>query len=309
MSKALGNASGIRIDNQVTAIIEFAAPKTLHAAIRSLYTLHSLFELSLGHRQRYRWIDLELTHIKDGDRKLRQRAQLHWSLCNERVEGETKTSLIDALLAPDRRPDEFSTVVTRWMNSAGVMGEPRERFATAFFGAYGHDRIVGAANMFDLLPQSYSPKKKESDASTKAAAARCRAIFEAVPESSAKQSVLSALGRVGTASLRDKVHHRAEKILATAANRFPELQLPCSQAVLCRNHYVHGSKASFDYQECFTEFAFLTDTLEFVFAVSDLIDLGWNFQQWLAQGTRHAFGAYVVNYGDNLRRLKALLGK
>ncbi len=309
-SHRMGSAAGIGIDNQVTAVIEFVEPKTLNAAIHWLYTLHSLFELSLGHRQRYRWIKLELTHrVKDDERDIHQTAQLHWSMCNERVEGDSRTSFSGVLLAPDRRPEEFSKVVTGWMNSAPVMSDPRERFATAFFGRFGINRIVGAANMFDLLPESHAPRKKELDDPLNAAVDQCRKIFYALPDSFAKQSVLSALGRVGTASLRDKIRHRADKIVALVGEKFPDLYLPCDHAVLCRNHYVHGSTASFDYKEHFTEFAFITDTLEFVFAVSDLIGLGWDLKSWMSEGPSmtHAFGAYMVNYPENIRRLKALV--
>lgn len=310
-SHGAGTAAGIGIDNEVTANIEFVQPKTLSAAIRALYTLHGLFELSLGRRQRYRWIELELTHrTKDNKHDLRQTARLYWSLCNERVENDSKTSLVDILLAPDRRPEEFAKVAAGWMDSAAIMGDPRERFATAFFGRYGINRIVGAANMFDLLPESRAPKKKEPDSQLKAAVEQCRKIFVTLPDSAAKQSVLSALGRVGTASLRDKVHHRADKVIAVVGGKFPDLYLPCDHATLARNHYVHGSQASFDYQEHFTEFAFITDTLEFVFATSDLLDLGWDLKSWMGEGTSmtHAFGAYITNYSENMRRLKALVG-
>jgi hypothetical protein len=310
-SHGMGTAAGIGFDNEVTVNIEFVQAKTLSAAIRALYTLHGLFELSLGQRQRYRWIELELTHrTKDVEHDLHQTARLYWSLCNERVTGDSKTSLTDILLAPDRRPEEFAKVAAGWMDSAAIMSDPRERFATAFFGRYGINRIVGAANMFDLLPESRAPKKKEPDALLKAAVQQCRKIFTSLPDSSAKQSVLSALGRVGTASLRDKVHHRAKKVMAVVSDKFPDLYLPCNHAVLARNHYVHGSQASFDYQEHFTEFAFITDTLEFVFAASDLLDLGWDLKSWMGEGTSmtHAFGAYIFGYPENMRRLKALVG-
>lgn len=309
-SHGAGTAAGIGIDNEVTANIEFVEPKSLSAAIHALYTLHGLFELSLGRRQRYRWIELELTHrTKDDERELHQTARLYWSLCNERVEDNSKTSLVDIFLAPDRRPEEFAKVVAGWMDSASIMGDPRERFATAFFGRYGINRIIGAANMFDLLPESRAPKKKEPDALLKAAAEQCRKTFAALPDSFAKQSVLSALGRVGTASLRDKVNHRADKVMAAGSDKFLDLYLPCNHAVLARNHYVHGSQASFNYQEHFTEFAFITDTLEFVFAISDLLDLGWDLKNWMGEGTSmsHAFSAYILNYPENMRRLKALV--
>ena len=127
----------------------------------------------------------------------------------------------------------------------------------------------------------------------------------------ARQSVLSALGRVGTASLRDKVYHCADILKAKSGGRFSEIYLPCSQAVTCRNHYVHGSTAEFDYQNEFSAFAFLIDTLEFVFAASDLIALGWDFDTWRSNGTTmsHNFGMYIANYEENMGQLKCLVSK
>lgn len=194
-------------------------------------------------------------------------------------------------------------MLTSWEIPESV--SPRRSFSN-----YGINRIVGAANMFDLLPESHAPKKKEPDEVLKAAVRHCRDTFAALPDSFAKQSVLSALGRVGTASLRDRVYHRVERVLAAAGGRFPDLHVPCNHAVLARNHYVHGSKASFDYREHFTEFAFITDTLEFVFAVSDLLDLGWSLETWMGNGLTmsHPFGAYVVDFPMNMQRLQKLVG-
>ncbi|GAB0062959.1 hypothetical protein IBA8401_39890 [Pseudomonas syringae] len=60
----------------------------------------------------------------------------------------------------------------------------------------------------------------------------------------------------------------------------------------------------------FSEFVFIIDTLEFVFAASDLLDLGWDMRRWMGQGVTmtHSFGAYIVNYSQNISRLKSLLG-
>lgn len=307
-----GNAAGIGFNNEVTANIDFAKPKTLSEAIDALRTLHGLFELSLGHRQRFRWIELELTQRSKAPTPDRpQTARLYWSLCNERVKGDSSTSLGDILLSPDRNPEEFAKVATGWMDSASTMGDPRVRFATAFYESYSINRIVGAANMFDLLPESHVPKTKQVDDSLKDAVAQCRKIFADLPESFAKQSVLSSLGRIGKASLRDKIYHRANKIIEVVGDQFPELYLPCSHAVLARNHYVHGSVGSFDYQKHLTEFVFIIDTLEFVFAASDLLDLGWDMKRWMDQGITmtHSFGAYVVNYSHNIGRLKNLVSR
>ena len=318
-SHSMGTAAGIGFSNKVIVNIEFAEPKTLSATINSLHTLHALFELSLGHRQRYQSIELELdrrTEVDQHDEEVDQRisyeqAHLYWSMCNDRVKNDIKPEYFETLLSADRRPDEFVKVTAGWMDSTSTMGDPRTRFATAFFGRYGIDRIVGAANMFDLLPESHAPKKKMIDKQLADVVDECRTLFEALPSTTAKQSVLSVLGRVGKASLPDKVYHRADKIMLAVGDKFPDLRLPCKHAVLARNHYVHGSDASFDYLENFTEFAFITDTLEFVFAVSDLLDLGWDFKNWMDEGTgmSHPFGAYFVDYSANLRRLQDLVKK
>ncbi|SEI18073.1 hypothetical protein SAMN05216228_103716 [Rhizobium tibeticum] len=113
-------------------------PKTLSAAVHELYTLHGLFELSIESRQRYQWIELEFTHsVKNGERDLHQKARLYWSLCNERVEEDSETSRMDVLLAPDRRPEEFTRVTAGWMDSAHIMADPRARFARLFSGHTG----------------------------------------------------------------------------------------------------------------------------------------------------------------------------
>ena len=311
-SHNMGNAAGIGIKNEVTANIEFKEPKTLDLTIDALSSLHSLFELNLGRRQRFSWIELELIHrSKESAHDMPQKAQLYWSMCNECVDNESKTNINDILISPEHHPEEFARVVTGWMNSVDTMGDPRGRFGTAFFGSYSIDRIVGAANMFDLLPESHAPRTKDVDASLKQAVVQCRKTFKDLPDSFAKQSILSAFGRIGKASLRDKVYFRADKVIAAAGGKFQELYIPCHHAVLSRNHYVHGSNSAFDYQNHFTEFAFIIDTLEFVFAASDLIDLGWDLNRWLNKDTSmtHPFGAYIINYPQNISRLNALVSK
>jgi hypothetical protein len=54
---------------------------------------------------------------------------------------------------------------------------------------------------------------------------------------------------------------------------------------------------------------FFTNTLEFVFAASDLIEAGWDIKAWSEIGTvmSHPFGAYRLTYTRNLEELKALL--
>jgi hypothetical protein len=285
---------------------------TFADTIRALYRLHSLFELALGRRQKLLKIDLETTHATKAspDAPAEPLHELHWSYCNNAVRSEMESAHPgDALLNAVRRPQEFVSVVSGWLNSATAVDEARRRFATGFYGSYEIDRHVGAANMFDLLPEDRVPKARTIAPAMKDAVEQCKAIFKALPESVGRQSVLSALGRAGLASLRDKILHRAEIIHRATSGRFVDMHIPINQAVLCRNHFVHGSDAGFDYAKEFSSFAFLTNTLEFVFAISDLLEIGWSFQAWYEHGLGMSteFSNYVINYKAHLAELKTLL--
>jgi len=81
-------------------------------------------------------------------------------------------------------------------------------------------------------------------------------------------------------------------------------------AVNCRNHYVHGTPPKADYTRHFFETVpFLTESLEFVFGTSDLMDAGWDFGAFTQQGTTmsHPFGSFLVNYAHALETLNSAL--
>ena len=311
-SHGMGSAKGVSIDNEVTVSLEFAAPTTVGEAISSLSIVHGFFEMCLGRRQRYLWIEAEMVKGEaERDAPIPPRLDVYWSYGNARVSGDTEPTLFgDVLIDPGRQKPEFSNVLSGWLNSAESMGDARSRIADSFHsGSYGVNRIVGSANAFDLLPDTHVPSRVEVDGPTMEAMRECRERFRALPESFASQSVLSALGRVGTSSLRDKICHRAAIVAEADPRMFAELHLPCTQAVLCRNHFVHGSKGAFDYWEEHKAFVFLADTLEFVFATSHLIELGWDYRSWHKKGSTqsHRFSSYVIDYDMNLRMLKELI--
>ena len=308
----LVSSKGTSIDNEVTVSIEFADPTTVGKALSSLRTVHGFFELCLGRRQRHLWIEAELEKGEsERDNPIPPCLEVYWSYGNAQVSGATKpTRFTDVLLEAERQKAEFARILSGWLDSTESMGDSRSRIANSFHSnRYSADRIVGSANAFDLLPDTHVPSRAEPDGPTREALRECRARFRALPESFARQSVLSALGRIGTPSLRDKICHRADIVAATDPRMFSELHFPCTQAVLCRNHFVHGSEGAFNYWEQYSAFVFLADTLEFVFVASDLIELGWDYWSWREKGfTRsHHFGSYVVDYDVNLQTLKELI--
>jgi hypothetical protein len=174
---------------------------------------------------------------------------------------------------------------------------------------YSIDRLISAANMFDILPSSAVPSTVCLSDEVKKAKAACRKIFKALPKTMPeRESVLDALGRVGKANLKQKIRHRARLICEVIGDRFPDLSWVTDEAVNCRDRYVHGGKSSFNYNEHFSSVVFLTKTLEFVFVASDLIEAGWDAKAWSERPTvgSHYLSRYGVDYAAELQALKAL---
>ena len=104
VSHRIGSPNGVDISNEITVTLEFATPTTVSKAFASLGTLHSFFELCLGRRQRYLWIEVQPVKVRDeiGDPSTRS-LQAYWSYCNERVSGDTsQLSTATYSLTPER---------------------------------------------------------------------------------------------------------------------------------------------------------------------------------------------------------------
>lgn len=206
---------------------------------------------------------------------------------------------------------EFTNVLKCWLERNDTWRSARNRFSTALSDqhTYDIDRIVGAANMFDILPSSACPTTVTLSQDIEKARNDARKAFQALPASPERDSVLGTLGCIGKASLKRKVRSRAKPITDIVGARFPELDLVVDQAIDCRNYFVHGSVAKIDYDQHFDQVMFFVDTLEFIFSASDLVESGWDIASWITQGTTlsHPFGRYRVGYTEQLGELKKLL--
>jgi hypothetical protein len=218
---------------------------------------------------------------------------------------------VDILLDAVREPQIFSQVLENWLMREESWQDARKRFFSSFSQqeSYPIDRLIGAANMFDILPSSAAPSDVELSSKLKSAKEICWYIFKKLPRSSERDSILNALGRIGKSSLKQKIRYRAQFLLDRFEEKLPDLFTITDEAVICRNHYVHGSEPSFDYNKGFYAVVFFTDTLEFIFAVSDLIEAGWDFNAWMNGHTTmsHPFSKYRIRYAANLEYLQSLL--
>lgn len=300
---------GIHVDNTIRLNITFSSERTVEEAIASVLDILRFLEVIAGRPQNIS--KLAFLPVSAGEHP--KVLDVYWCMPPRRDSDDEsrKPHPADLPIQAAMKPDEFTSVLKHWLERYEGWRNARARFSTAFAyqNSYNVDRIVGAANMFDILPSSACPETVTLPADLVQARENARKAFQALPASPERDSVLGALGRIGMATLKRKVRSRAKLITDIVGDRFPELNLVVDQAIDCRNYYVHGLVAKIDYSKHFYQVQFFTDTLEFVFAASDLVESGWDITAWTKQGSTlsHPFGQYHVNYARQLSELKKLL--
>lgn len=303
------SADGIHVDAEVVLAIDFPIAVTVRHALRAVLDLLRFVEIAAGRPQNIRHIKVGLA-AEEGVRQ--QQLDLIWTLAPRRdAEGEWEPSdWHDLPFLPSRAPEKMSRVLSAWLAKNEEWRTARQRFSTSFSSQryYNSDRLVGAANMFDLLPASAFPPPDPIPDDLAQARDKARALFKSLPEGDDRGSVLGALGRIGKLSLKKKVRSRVRIVMGQVGDLFPDLEFVADHAVDCRNFYVHGTEPKLDYASGESPLAFFINTLEFVFAVSDLIDAGWNSNGCIRRYTTisHPFGRYRAAYMEDLADLKAL---
>lgn len=299
---------GIRLQNTIVVTIAFKEPVAFEDAISHTATLVRYLGLLVGRPQAL----LELGVCTQSD-SIVPPLEVYWCMPPKRKPSheESKPHPSDVLLDGAGRPEEFSSVLADWLQRQQAWNDARQRFFDCFAEQqrYGIDRLIGAANMFDILPGSALPPDVQLSPAVSEAKEAARRIFRPLAPSPERDSVLNILGRIGKCTLKHKVRHRAQRLLAAVGERFPDLMTVTDEAINCRNYYVHGGDPRFDYAGNFNAVVFFTNTLEFVFAASDLIEAGWDVTRWIKNATpmSHPFAQFRVDYAERLERLKVLL--
>ncbi|KQY95139.1 hypothetical protein ASD21_07170 [Caulobacter sp. Root1455] len=309
-SNIFSGASGVFIRNFVTTDVRFDEPVTFQTALEAAMVILQFLELIAGRRQN---VDELFVEMKGGNDHP-ERLDVYWCnpLARKGHSNERAPQFSDIPVDAVREPEAFAQILTRWLERHETWKVARSRFSASFSeeNCYDTDRLICAANMYDLLPGSAVPTDVELPADLILARDQCRTIFRALPDSSERSSVLGTLGRVGKSSLKRKARHRAVPIVEALGQRLPHLNEVIDCAIDCRNFFVHGGDARVDYVgRFFDTVPFLTDTLEFVFGASDLMEAGWDIVAWAKKGTTmsHPFGAYRASYSGHLSALNDAL--
>ena len=304
----LGGPNGIGMDNRIRTDVSFGMPISFSTCIKRISLLVNVLGLIAGRPQNLS--DVVLVHrIPSGGDDARLR--LFWSMPLRREVGNERRQAhpVDVPINAGMNPDEFAAVIMAWVDSYPLLSEARNRFLNCFSkqNFYDVDRLIGAANMFDLLPGAALPEKTPLSVELCEAIGESKKRFKDLPCSDERASVLGYLARVQDTSLKKKVRHRANIILSVTGELFPDLLRATDAAVDARHHYVHGGRITFSAEEVMP---FLTDTLEFVFLASDLIECGWDFRTWAKEASiSHPLGAYRISYNEAMPGLMEMLSR
>lgn len=302
------NTTGIQVRNIIKLNIAFNVGRTVLEAVNSILDLLRFFEIVAGRPQNISDVSFFPVDAED----CFQSFDVYWCDQPRHTHNDDlyQPSPDDLPLQATADTEEFSNVLKTWITRNSKWRNARSRFSTAFSrkSSYTIDRTVGAANMFDILPASVYQKRIKLPPDVLEAKEKARRLFKELPHSLERDSVLNALGRVGRPTLKHKVRHRARLITDVVGDRFPDLNLVIDQAIDCRNYFVHGSKAKIDYSTHSSQVIFFTDTLEFIFAASDLLESGWDMARWItSHSNSHPFSRYCFSYQHRLSELKALI--
>jgi hypothetical protein len=304
---SMGGPTGVYIKNRITVSIQPDQPMTFDEAVHRMYDTACFLSMAAGRTQGIAYIHVTTTDVVDDiPQLLSVHPSFRWKTSDNSEQHKPHPG--DVPLDPIHNPAEFDAVLTNWVSRHSSWQAARSRYLGCMRKAnkYDTERLVAAANMFDILPTDALPLAIDLPEDLAATKAACVAMFRKHSPGIDRNSALSALGRLGQPSLPKKVAHRASIVESKLGGSFPDLQFVANVAVQCRNFFVHGNSGDIEYPKVEPLLPFLTDALEFIFAASDLIDAGWNAQPWnsKAYGWGHSFTRFRSGYDMALTKLR-----
>lgn len=308
-----GGPDGFYMKNTIYILIEPHNPITFEDAIDRVGCVARFLSVVAGRMQGIADIQIGLAGEHADERQAP--LNVHWSYAPKAQKSSDSLrapSPGDLPLDPVRRRAEFNSVIKHWIEHDSDRRTARIRYLNCLQkgNEYGVDRLVAAANMFDVLPPEATPEPSELPAELLEARTSILSILKKLPRSQDRDSAISAIARMGRPSLPKKVAYRAGIVTTQVGGAFPDLAYVIKTAISCRNYFVHGGSGTFNFEAAQPFVPFLTDALEFVFAASELIEAGWDGARWNhdPHGTGHNFAMFRWGYREVIPQLKRALG-
>jgi hypothetical protein len=306
----MGGPDGFYMKNTMYVSIEPDSPVSFESAMDRVTCVSRFLSMVAGRAQGITDIQMSLAGYTDDGR--RNPLEVHWSYApriSKSSDSERKPHPGDVPLDPIQRREEFISVITYWIGRDSERRTARVRYLSCLQkgNSYGVDRLVAAANMFDVLPPEATPAPAPLPDDLSETRSAILNTLKKLPQSQDRDSAISAIARMGKPSLPKKVAHRTRIVTEQVDSAFPDLDYVIRIALSCRNYFVHGGGSNaFDFKAAEPFVPFLTDALEFVFLASDLIEAGWDASRWNhdPHGTGHSFARFRWGYKETVAQLK-----
>ena len=302
--QGMGGPNGVWLKNKVKLSLQFGRAESFTQALILSYRVSEFLGAVMGRPQSVE--DIYVLPSKGVDQVPLQ------VLSSLPVRYETEAGVIspgprDALLDGVDRPEEMAAVLGYWLDSHDAMSSARARFWDSFEkqNHFDADRIIAAANLFDVIPASHYPKKFDLSGDFEDAVKKAKALFKPLPDTPERHALLIALRNASTPNLKSKIKFWAKDLIDQHGSQYPDLEFVIDCAVNCRNFFVHGGKPEMDYvnADSIRTVAFLTRALEFCYILPEFLKAGW---QWRGVDN-HPFGEFTLHYPQDLERLKRAL--
>ena len=210
-------SEGISISSKVNVEVAVDNPVTYYDAIHRAYVVISFLALMIGRPQnlaelrigvlprcaeeRREWFAVEATAFR--------RFRRHSADDGARM-------ILGRLIDPIKDRRRFENVLANWLSRHDEWGHARSRYDRCVSNEreYHEDRMVGAANMFDLIPDNAVGPKRAVPESSASAIAECKRILKLAradrfDNDDPCNSALRWLGMINQKSLRQKICFRA----------------------------------------------------------------------------------------------------
>jgi hypothetical protein len=302
ISYAMPSPRGIHLTNEVRINLKFKRPVRLREAIQAAFEFRGFCEILSQNKHCIKNIVVRHKNTKERESLI----QLYPS--HEETDPSAETDFRDNLVSGGLHKKEFETILSRWMQRQEAHSSARLRIVEGIREDrhYTIDRLVGAANAFDLLPDTTFSKPKFPAGVLKTLATL--ALEAKKLKQPYRDQVLNNLGRVKGLSLRQKIESRFRSLPAGLRKRFPEMELVIDHCVRSRNYFVHGSKPKLSVSATRDLIFLFTDTLEFIFVTSELVACGWKYARWIKDANRGRLRDYLRSYDLALKEVKAAAG-
>lgn len=308
----MGGPDGVYIKNRITITYEPKQPIDFQSALNRASVISHFLSSVAGRTQGIKDIEITTTELINGQSLVLSVEPSYKEKDGSEIE-QHRPHPGDIPLDPIQHKAEFEEVFINWITKHETWRPARQRYIDCMRkeNRYSADRLVAAANMFDILPSDATPNTNAISPEMEAARKACIDILRNTPQSIDRNAALSALGRLGQPSLPKKVKHRIAVIANKLPGRFTELELVAGVAVKCRNYFVHGSLDGIEYSDIEKFLPFLTNSLEFIFLASDFIDSGWDAPRWFSEphGGGHSFCRFTAEYQFCAPELQRVLNK